>query len=229
LRVVIGALGIALPFLLVFVDKLAFHGDPFPRDSLSAYYYSGLRDVFVIILAATGFFLIAYKITEKNLDNTLSLVGGLAAVTIPVFPTGRTSAVASSTPLTPLQDLIGEDWTKWIHFGSSAVFIGALGAISILFGRREADRPDHDNKLPGGFWRGYHFACAGAIGVAAIWIVLTTWFVDGPDWSLLAGEAACAFAFGASWFIKGAEIDYLLGREQAPQAAEAAPAVDPAS
>jgi hypothetical protein len=228
LRVVIGALGIALPFLLVFIDKLAFHGDPFPRDSLSVYYYSGMREVFVVILATTGFFLIAYKITEKNLDNTLSLIGGLAAITIALFATGRPSAIFSFTPFTPLQNLIGEDWTKWIHFGASAVFIGALGGISILFGRREAERPEHDNKLPTSFWRGYHFICAGAIGAAVIWIIITTWFVDGPYWSLLAGEAACAFAFGASWFMKGAEIDYLLGRHETPEASGAAPAIDPA-
>ncbi|MGZ4314663.1 MAG: hypothetical protein ACXVRS_02395, partial [Gaiellaceae bacterium] len=114
MRVVIGALGVAMPFLLVLIDKLAFHGDPFPRDSLSVYYYSGMREVFVVILASTGFFLIAYKITERNLDNTLSVVAGLAAITIPLFPTGRPSALVSSTPLTSLQKLIGEDWTKWI-------------------------------------------------------------------------------------------------------------------
>jgi hypothetical protein len=41
MRVGIGVLGIVLALLLVFVDKAAFHGDPFPRGSLSVYYYSG--------------------------------------------------------------------------------------------------------------------------------------------------------------------------------------------
>jgi hypothetical protein len=36
----------------VFIDKAAIHGNPFPRGSLSVYYYSGMRDVFVGILVA---------------------------------------------------------------------------------------------------------------------------------------------------------------------------------
>jgi hypothetical protein len=240
---VIGALGLALPLLLLFVDKIAFHGDPFPRDSLSVYYYSGMREVFVVALATTGFFLIAYKITEKNLDNTLSVVGGIAAIMIPLFPTARPPElrpstaphdligedsttttppnIMSGTPLTPLQDWIGEDWTKWVHFGASAVFIAALGGMSILFARREAEREAHGNKVPANVWRVYHFICAGAIGAAAVWIIVTKWFVDGPYWSLFAGEAACAAAFGASWFMKGAEIDYLRGRKKTPDTAAA--------
>jgi hypothetical protein len=58
MRVGVGVLGIALPLALVFGDKIAFHGNPFPRGSLSVYYYSGMRDEFVGILSATGIFLI---------------------------------------------------------------------------------------------------------------------------------------------------------------------------
>jgi hypothetical protein len=38
MRLFVGVLGVALPLALVFLDKLAFHGNPFPRGSLSAYY-----------------------------------------------------------------------------------------------------------------------------------------------------------------------------------------------
>jgi hypothetical protein len=68
MRVGVGVLGIALPLVLVFGDKIAFHGNPFPRSSLSVYYYSGMRDEFVGILSATGIFLITYKVAELNLD-----------------------------------------------------------------------------------------------------------------------------------------------------------------
>jgi hypothetical protein len=47
MRVVIGAIGVALPFMLVLVDGLWFDDDPFPRTSLSAYYYSGVRELLV--------------------------------------------------------------------------------------------------------------------------------------------------------------------------------------
>ena len=212
-RLVIGSLGIVLPLALVFLDWSLFTGNPVPRDSLSAYYYSGMREWFVLTIGTTGFFLIAYKVTEKNLDNTLSIFGGACAVLIPLFPTGRTAVEKlEGLPPTPLQNLLGENAVQVVHFSASAGFILALGGISILFGRREAARPRHGNRQPPGFWRIFHFACAGAIGLAGIWILITLKIVDGPYWSLLAGETACAVAFGASWFAKGYEIEYLLGR-----------------
>ena len=175
----------------------------------------GGSEWFVLTIGTTGFFLIAYKITENNLDNTLSIVGGACALLIPIFSTGRTAAEKlNGYPLTPRQNLFGERAVQVVHFAASVGFIVALGGISILFGRREGARPDHGNHRPKRFWRIFHFACAGAIGVAGIWILVTLKIVDGPYWSLLAGETACAVAFGASWFAKGFEIQYLLGRGQ---------------
>ena len=233
-RLVIGGLGIALPLVLVFLDWGLFEGNPVPRDSLSAYYYSGMREWFVLTIGTTGFFLIAYKITESNLDNALSILGGACALLIPIFSTGRTAAEKlNGYPLTPLQNLFGEKAVQVVHFAASVGFIVALGGISILFGRREGSRPDHGNRRTPRFWRIFHFACAGAIGVAGIWILVTLKIVDGPYWSLLAGETACAVAFGASWFAKGFEIQYLLGRgpgsaaPSSPTAVRSAPATDP--
>jgi hypothetical protein len=212
-RLVIGSLGVLLPIAVVFVDWGVFSGNPVPRGSLSAYYYSGMREWFVLTIGTTGFFLIAYKVSESDLDNTLSIVGGVCALLIPIFPTGRTGAEKlHGLALTPLQDLLGEKTVQVVHFAASAGFILSLAGISILFGRREAARPPHGNRRSPGFWRTFHFTCAGAIGAAGIWILVTSKLVDGPYWSLLAGETVCALAFGASWFAKGYEIQYLLGR-----------------
>jgi len=180
-RLIIGGLSVVLPFALVFLDWGAFSERPLPRDSLSAYYYSGMREWFVLSLGTTGFFLIAYKITESNLVNSL-------------------------------QNLLGEKTVQYVHFAASGVFIISLGVICVLFGRREGVRRSHGNHLPQSFWRLFHFACAGMIAVAGVWILLTQKIVDGPYWSLLAGETACALAFGASWFAKGAELRYVFGQ-----------------
>jgi hypothetical protein len=188
-----------------------FDDRPVPRDSLSAYYYSGMREWFVISIATTGFFLVAYKITEKNLDNTASIVGGACAILVAFFPTARSSA---SIPLTPLQKAIGEGAVHDVHVGVSTGFILSLILISVLFGRREGARPAHGNRRSGRFWHFFHLGCAIAMGIAGLWIILTvlTHAVHGPYWSLFAGETACVVSFGASWFAKGYEISYVLGR-----------------
>ena len=205
MRVLIGLLGIALPFALVLVDGLWFDGDPFPRDSLSAYYYSGVRELFVGTLVATGVFLVTYKVAERGLDNTLSTVAGAAVLVVALFPTARPS---DAVPLTPLQQHLHEHVVSALHFTAAGVFIVSLAVISYFFGVREGARPVRPDKRSPAFWRRYHWLCAGAIAAALAWIVVTQ-ITGSPRTSLLIGETVSAWAFGASWLMKGAEIDVL--------------------
>jgi hypothetical protein len=222
MRIGIGVLGVVLPLWLVFADKVAFHETPFPRGSLSAYYYSGMRDVFVGILSATGVFLLTYKISERNLDNLASLFAGVCAVLIALFPTGRPSHPVIA--LTPLQDLLGETWIKRIHFGASALFIALLAVLSFYFGVREGRRPRREGTHSPTFWRWYHWVCTFAMVLAIVWIIVTL-SVGWPPRALLIGEWAAAWAFGASWLMKGAELDTLFGRPRAAVEAQALEAV----
>jgi hypothetical protein len=203
MRAAVGVLGILLPVVLVLVDGLWFDGR-FPRDSISAYYYSGMRDVFVGVLVATAVFLVTYKVVEWNLDNLLSIVAGVAVLAVALFPTGRPSDLVA---LTPLQDELGETFVKVIHFLGAGIFIGCLGFICACFGVRErhrADRTEHQRR------RGFvlHVSCAVVIGVAVLLILV----VDvglGWDRGLLVGEVLAAWAFGVSWLTKGLELDAL--------------------
>lgn len=208
LRILVGGLGIALPFLLVFGDGILYSGDPFPRDSLSAYYYSGVREWFVGALFAFGVFLITYKVAEANLDNLLSIVAGVAVLVVPLFPTWRPD---DDIPLTPLQERWGEPLVAGIHFGAAALFISALAGISYLFGKREGDAPQHGERSPQ-FWRVFHWICAGVIVIALIWCFVTWQFDVGPDEALLYGETAAVWAFGVSWLWKGLEREMLFKR-----------------
>lgn len=206
-RLVVGALGIVLPFSLIFIDWFVFHGHPVPRDSESAYYYSGMREWFTVCVGTCGFFFIAYRITESTLENTSSVVGGIAALLIAIFPTGRTAYERHhGVTETPLQKLFGEENVAHVHLVSAIVFIIAIGGISILFGLAVKRGSPHAT-----FWRIFHFACAGVIGLALIWALAT--YKSGPRWSTLAAETACALAFGASWFAAGADFAYVLGRK----------------
>jgi hypothetical protein len=228
MRLIIGFLGVLLPLALVFIDHWAFNGYPYPRGSESIYYYSGMREVFTASIGTIAFFLFAYKITEKNLDNTLSFLAGLAGMLIPLFPTGPPAlhqrglhGLTNPVPpqLTPLQRALTENTTHTIHQWTSGFFIFFLGLTAITFVIREGQRRRrNDNPLFGPtFWRWYHWGCAGAILAAGIWIVFTLWIFRGPYWSLLVGEGVSAAAFGASWLAKGAEWRYLFGTGTAAQ------------
>jgi hypothetical protein len=206
MRAAVGLLGLALPFVLVLIDGLAFDGHPFPRGSLSAYYYSGMREVFVGMLSAIAVFLITYKITEANLDNAFSILAGLGAVGVALFPTGA----PANAELTPLQEWWGESLVKGIHYWATGQFIVSAAVISVFFGVRERARAPH-GKLPPVFWWGFHWVCAAAIALAVLWIAGTA-ILGGPRYSVLIGEVVAVLAFGISWLMKGAELDILLGR-----------------
>src|SRR5438874_217392 len=231
MRLVIGFIGMLLPFALWFIDWGAFHGYPHPRGSESIYYYSGMREVFAGSIATIGFFMLVYKITERNLDNTLSILAGLSGMLIALFPTappaliqdGFTKPTDPAPPdLTPLQKALSQPTTHLIHEWSSFAFIFFLGLTAIVFGIREGrrkNRPDHPWFGPT-FWRYYHFGWVVVMIGAGVWIFVAMYLHHGhPYWALLLGEGLCAFAFGASWAAKGAEWRFLFGGSTAEERA----------
>jgi len=206
MRTVVGVLGIVLPILFVLVDHVWLNGSPTFRDSLSAYYYSGSRELFVGGLSAIGIFLITYKVAESNLDNTLSVVAGVSVVLVALFPTSRSSDLIG---LTALQNRVGESRVAGIHFTAAGLFILSLAVISYYFGKREGKPQPVPSRHSRRFWRNYHWICAGLILAAFLWCAVTELGDLGPSRSLLYGEVVAVWAFAASWLWKGLEWDML--------------------
>jgi CDP-diglyceride synthetase len=223
LRIVIGALGILLPVLLIVGDIFFLEGSPKARGSISAYYHSGMRDVFVVILAATALFLITYKIFERKHENSLSIVAGVTALGVALFPTGIPSDNASLP--TPLQDRLGQDEVSSVHFTCAVIFLICTAVISYFFGVQEGKRKPQPGKRPPKFWKWFHWACAGVIAGALIFVVVCKAGGWLDDYCVLIGEVAATAAFGTSWLVKGAERDFLRrtptppGLQEAPERA----------
>jgi hypothetical protein len=101
------------------------------------------------------------------------------------------------------------------------VFILCLAVLSIFFGVREGAKEQQVGKLPVRLWRIFHWVCAGLIVAALLWMgsyeLFSNW---GPSQTLLFGETLALSAFGASWLLKGLEIDTLLGHPAPPKPEE---------
>ena len=195
MRLAAAALGLAVPLVLVFGEPIVFQGQPFVRGSLSAYYYSGVRELFVGLIWAIAVFLFTYKILEWSRESLLSSIAGVAAIAVAVFPTGRPGDGFAPTPL---QEWLGEPRVETIHFVAAAVFIGSLGLISSYFARY---RTTHER---------LHWVAVGVIGLAA-GLALLAAFTGEPDKGILIAEWSAIWAFGASW-LATVELDLLLGR-----------------
>lgn len=211
MRTLVGFLGLALPAILLLGDRFVLDAEITSRGSLSAYYHSGMRDVFVSILAIVGILLFTYKITERNRDNALSVIAGIAAIGVAIFPTGIPSGVDAG--LTPLQNELGEGLTEFIHYLCAACFIVSLGILCYDFARRERKRPQrrvgYDAHLPPKFWYSFHLSMAIAIGCAVVFIVVTQSLGVFDKHSILIGEIVVTVAFGLSWLLKGLDRNAL--------------------
>jgi hypothetical protein len=95
-RVVIGVIGILLPFALVIGNWMVF-GQLRILPSLSAYYHSDMRNWFVGSLWAIGAGLLVYLAARRNLaDSVISSVAGLLAVGVALFPTNAPHTVPTT-------------------------------------------------------------------------------------------------------------------------------------
>jgi hypothetical protein len=202
LRKAVGIIGLALPFVLAF-GNILLHGIRI-ENSVSSYYYTDMRNVFVGSLCAIGVFLMSYR----GYDRRDAIAGNLAFV----FAIGV--AFIPTTPLpypTPKEKLIGG-----VHLAFAALLFLTLAYFSIkLFTETDPHKTPTRQKLQrNAVYRvsGYVIlACIGLIAIAALPPVkaLVDW-LEPRFWL----ESIAIVAFGVSWLIKGETI---LKDQEAPR------------
>lgn len=212
IRTVVGVLGVALPTVLILADWLLLGGEAQLRGSLSAYYHSPARDLFVGTLFVVGVLLMTYLAGQRDTwDFWLSLVAGVAALAVALLPTPR-PGLSDSAPrcgedpqprgCSGVQQALGETVTGVLHFVSAAVFILCLAAMCFLFARRAL-------RFDGAVGVARIFRGAGVVILAAVaWAGLGSLAdveVDGLE-ALYLGEVVAVYAFGFCWFVTGRRL-----------------------
>lgn len=212
IRTVVGVLGVALPTVLILADWLLLGGEAQLRGSLSAYYHSPARDLFVGTLFVVGVLLMTYLAGQRNTwDFWLSLVAGVAALGVALLPTPRPglpegAARCGAEPrprgCSGVQQALGETVTGVLHFVSAGVFILCLAAMCFLFARRAV-------RFDGAVGIARLFRGAGVLIVLAVaWAGLGSLAgieVDGME-ALYLGEVVAVYAFGVCWFVTGRRL-----------------------
>lgn len=207
LRQAIGFLGIALPFLVslgaLLIFRTGFQG------SISGYYYTGMRDVFVGVLWAIGVFLFSYKGYARE-DDWAGNIACLFAIGITLFPTTPDCVVNASCP--PSMDITQAQTIGHLHFFFAACFFLALSYFSIfLFTKTNpSGKPP---MTPKKLWRNRIYRVCGAsmlacivlIAVYSFWLNRAVPALDAyhPIYWL---EALAIVSFGVSWIVKGEVI-----------------------
>ena len=188
LRRAIGFVGVALPVVLV-AGVLVTRGEFL--DSISGYYYSSMRDVFIGAMCAVGAFLLSYRGYDR-LDNLTATGAGVAAVGVALFPTTPPDTHS------PTQGVVGV-----VHLVFASVFFLALAYFClVLFTKSDKARPT-TRKLQ----RNRVYVVCGWVILACLALIVLVNLLPHTDLHLaLWLESAAILAFGFAWLTKGEAI-----------------------
>ena len=150
---------------------------PTVRDSISAYYASDTRNIFVGALFVIGFFLFAYRGHDKN-DDRVGDVAFVAALGVALFPSTKAG------------------WIALVHYISAFAFFCSLSYFSLCLFTKGANRR-----------RNVAYRVCGTamlVCIAAIALLKLTTLEERLSWTPVFWlEAVLVWAFGISWFVKG--------------------------
>jgi hypothetical protein len=205
LRWAIGGIGMALPLVLI-VGKYALDRGPL-LSSISGYYYSDMRGVFVGSMCAIGVFLLSYHGYARG-DDVAGTIAGAAAIVLALFPT------------TPAGHFDGRNQIIGaVHAISAGTFFALLAAFCLYFFPRnkEQEKTGEDQKD----WRNRAYILCGSIIVACLVLALISGLAIhnsiGSLHPLLVLESVAIFAFGAAWFVRGQTVSPRRKPEQSAQ------------
>lgn len=197
LRQMIGFIGLLMPFF-VRIGAWFFEGIA-STGSISAYYYTDMRDVFVSTLVMVGILMTCSR-TPKLIDNLISIVAGLAAAGIGLFPMTPDFA---KTVLNRFPAMSEPDKCYVTHgiLGYHVTFVViffALIFVMVTF-RFPAFTPTDPGKEMQ--WRNTIYRICGTLMALAFVAILIL-----RAKSIFWPETVAVVAFGVAWLVKGQTI-----------------------
>ena len=196
LRCFIGALGMALPIIVVVLSLVFGYG--FPNSISATYFIPSCIAPFMIILGAAGILLMCYK-GYNTVDNVLNTVAGVFALGVCLFPCAAKNGNIGTFQIPAATSDI-------IHMISALGFFGILAYNSLFQFTKGMPVPTPNKKK-----RNIIFRVCG-IGMIASFILLPLvnyGILDIPHVIWVIEFIALQF-FGISWITKANCIPFLF-------------------
>ena len=203
LRIAVGVAGLLMPFL-VRVGAWYFEGVS-DLSTISAYYYTGMREVFVGTLVVCGTVLACYR-TPSALDLWLGLLAGCAAIGIALFPMEPTFGKLITDSIPALKDgsCIQDKTCYFNHgiLGFHGYFVGAFFALAFIlmwfrFPAFTPAKPTPQKLLRNKVYR----TCA--IGMAVSGAIMGYFSLQKYALGMFCSESFAVIFFAAAWLVKG--------------------------
>lgn len=185
LRRVVGVLGVLLPLLLV-VGCFVLGAPTILQDSISDYYGTVMRNVFVGVLFTIGWFLFTYRGYERS-DDIAGDIACASMLCVALFPITSESAAVRA-----------------VHLVSAGVLFLVLSYFSlVLFTKSQSARQAKEKQIRNWIYRfcgTLMLLCIAGIGIYYLALQTTAVSDIRPVFWL---ESIALWAFGWSWFVKG--------------------------
>lgn len=206
-RLALGLLGFVMPFILI-LGGMFDHPRPNVNaagiePTISDFYHTIYRDVFVGSLCAIGVFLVSYRGYRREPgefidDDWLATLAGVAAFGVAFFPNNGGGAQVASM----MQGMVGTSLAEKLHYAFAFVFFSCLAAMCFWkFARTTI------------VWRRRVYrACGAGIVLALILTMIAVYFrkIVGGDAQRIVEENNLIFwfetlgiwCFAISWIVK---------------------------
>ena len=198
MRIMIGVLGMALPWLVALIT-LSWPG------SISETYYSWFAvGTFMGVLFSAGILLCCYKGYEK-IDDITATIAGTFAILICIFPMTYLPNPSAKTGVLHLPS----DISNIFHCISAFGFFGTLAFMSFFLFTKTKGEMTKQKKIKNIIYR----VCG--VGMLASFLLMLLNFIPRFDMYNLTWivEAIALFFFGVSWIVKSDAIPFLKDRK----------------
>jgi hypothetical protein len=205
LRRAVGILGISLPFALM-VGTVIASDCCHVQYSVSLYYHTISRNLFVGILCAVALFMFAYRGYDMH-DRVAGILAFIFALGIAFFPTvPDPDEIIEGCTIIPLNP---NPLVAIIHFVSATLFFLVLSYFSlVLFTRTKDGNPlNHtpEKKKRNTVYRICGFVMLGCLALIGVWFLfIKKHFPELQSFRPVFWlETTALVAFGISWLTKG--------------------------
>ena len=215
LRLLIGIIAFAMPIIVwIFsTDELL---------SISASYYTNMREIFTGSLFIVGAFLMAYNGHSFG-QLVLSKIASVSIVLIALFPTEcKECSTEIIESIRSICQSCSIDNIAKVHYASAGISFFILGIFCVVFFRKRIDQKVKERMENGGHGitkrevtRKSIYLLCGLVIFACIIILFVTGFI--LDKRVIAGinvffwtEAIALWSFGLSWFIAGKALSLIV-------------------
>lgn len=197
MRIMIGVLGMLLPWLVALITL------SIPQSISITYYSLFAVGTFMVVLGSAGILLVNYKGYEK-IDDITANIAGVFGILICLFPMTYLDEPSAKTGVLHLPS----DISNIFHCISAVGFFGTLAFMSFfLFTRTGGSKSEMTNKKK---IKNIIYRVCG-VGMLGSFLLMLLNLIPGFECYCLTWivEAIALFFFGTSWIVKSDAIPFL--------------------